>query len=301
MDKRQQKLTADPSAPQVYKTAMKTPPRASRVAPAPKRPSSDLQDNLRTQTPLNRRLRQKTAPTEPGTVRRQKKQQFHIKKEVKRPSFSFIGKRILLVLIAYGILLPICLFLISLWLPHHTTPETNDYIYQLGPDSDVISRKIYPWDLVRKGMQYYLDMNTLADYCELATTGSAERMRYIVKDTGETIEFVLDQSVAYVNGLEVRTGADSYIRGDVVYVSMDFINRCFTGVTATVDLEKNKITVVRATDEEGDYLPITFPFKQQQPSEQLNFPELDIEIQNQIMEQNKPLPIPTPTPDENVT
>lgn len=262
--------------------------------------NSDLKNNLRSQTPLNRRMQQKkSAPAEPGTIRRTSKPQYYrIKEDAPHRSLSLLGKRILLVVLSYAVLMPISILLVALWLPHHTTQETNDYIYQVGPDHNYYSRKVFSWDVIRSGNLYYLDMTELADYCEMTTTGNDEAIRYIVKETGETVEFVLGQSIAFINGIQERTGGNAYQKNGKVYVPMDFVNRCFDGIEATVDLENNKITILRETTEDGTSLTLSFPYKPSVSSSPIRFADLDADLQLQILIQNQP-PEPDKTPDTN--
>ncbi len=220
------------------------------------------------------------------------KRQYYRIKEERRKKRSLLGKRILAVLMLYAVLMPLSMALFWMWLPRHTTPETQNYTYQIGPDDNVLSRKVYPWDTVRSGSVYYLDMTGLAELCEMTTTGDSVSMKYTVRSSGEAIEFVLGQSLAYINGIPERMEGICYLRNGRVYVPMEFINRCFSGLSATLDSERNKITVIRESDEEtGEYLEITFPFQQSQTSDAILFGSLDPELQEEIIrreEINKP-------------
>ncbi len=255
-------------------------------------------------------MRQKNAPAEPGTVRRNQTQYFKVKehgekkKKVKRSPSLFL-RRALLVLIFYAILMPISLLLFRLWLPFHTTPETNDYIYQVGPDNNVLSKKTYKWSTVRSGDTFYLDMTGLAELCEMTTTGDDKSIKYTVRASGESVEFVLGQSLAYVNGIPDRMDGVSYIDGDKHYAPMDFVNRCFIGITASLDTESNKITVIRETKPTGDYVNVTFPQKETVLTESIDFNSLDSAIREEILLReelmNKPQPDPnepTPAPED---
>lgn len=264
--------------------------------PQPRSSNSDLQNNLRSQTPLNRRLRQKqTAPADPGTIRRATKPQYYrIKDDTpKRRGGSVFGKRVLLVLLCYAILMPLSLLAVALVLPRHSTPETNDFIYQVGADKNHYSRNVFAWNVVRTGNVYYVNMSELAAYCNMSTTGDDTIMRYIVKESGETVEFALGQSIAYVNGIQERTGGDAYLKNGNIYVPLDFVDRCFNGLTADVDLEKSKITVLRETDVNGNDVTISFPYKPVSTTTSIRFADLDHDLQLQILIQNQP-----PEPEE---
>ncbi len=296
------KQSTSPTAPPHMNTrssAKPTPDNMAKRPPAPtaarhNRAESDLPNNLRSQTPLNRRMQQKmTAPAEPGTRRRTSKPQYYRIKDDEMAPKPHIIRRIFLVLVCYAIIMPACLFAVSLWLSHHTTTETDDYVYQIGPDEDYYSRRTYPWDTVRTGDLFYLNMTEIAAYCNMATTGDDKVMRYIVKDTGETVEFVIGQSIALINGVEERVGGNTYLRNGKIYVPVDFFNRCIHGIEASVDTENNKITILRQTAEDGTPIGISFPYKPSTTTEAIRFADLDHDLQLQILIQNQPKDPPT--------
>ena len=73
---------------------------------------------------------------------------------------------------------------------------------------------------------------------------------------------------------------------------MDFVNRCFSGISAELDSEKNRITVTRETDDEtGDEVTVSFAFKKAEAISAIDFDSLDHDIKQQILlreEANKP-------------
>lgn len=269
--------------------------------PIKKRPAqqgrSDLKDNLRSQTPLNRKLRQQTAPSEPGTARRTNAPQyFRVKNEKTasrkrkkdKPSRSVRARIALLGFIGYIILLVLTILISSLLLPMHSSSRTDNFRYQLGPNNDVISRKTYSFFTLCRSDTYYIEMDSLADYCDLTTTGDGKVMRYVVRSSGEAIEFVLAESIAYINGVPERTGANAYVSDGKVYIPLEFAQRCFINLDITLDTERNRITIVRKTDDNGNYLDLSFPYKLPDKSQSIDFAELDVEIQEMIIKQNQP-------------
>lgn len=264
--------------------------RPAQRGPAP----SDLQNNLKSQTPLNRRMRQKTAPAEPGTRRRATKPQyFRIKEEQERKKKRAVfGHRVLLVLVIYAVLMPVSLLLFRLWLPRHTTPETQDYTYIVMSGKSVVSRRSYPWSTVRAENVYYLDMTGIADLCGMTTTGDAESLKYTVRTSGESVKFMVGQSLVYVNGIPERMESVCEMRSGRLYVPMDFVNRCFSGIGAELDTEKNRITVTRTTDDKtGAETEISFVFKKAETIAPIDFDSLDPAIREEILlreEANKP-------------
>ncbi len=178
----------------------------------------------------------------------------------------------------------------------HSLAKTEDVRYQLGPNDDVVSRKYYPFSRVYRGGIYYIEMDSLAEYCTFTTTGDSKIMRYVIRDTSEAVEFHIGESIAYVNGVPERTGGDSFIASGKVYIPLEFAQRCFVNLEISLDTEKNRITIVRLTDEKENYLPISFPHKLPTTTERINFAALDVEIQEEIIKQNQPV-LPTPPAD----
>lgn len=270
-----------------------TPPRPQSAAKKP----SGLSDNLRSQTPLQRQLRKKNAPRQPGTVRRTTTQHFKVRQEgVKAPrqkrkksNRSFTKRVIILGVIAYLILLPTVVLIANLLLKSNVMSDTDDFRYQLGDGKNTVSRKTYPYSRVCRDGVYYIDMDSLADYCELTTTGDGKNMRYVVRETAETVEFVIGESIAYINGVPERTGGNAFVYEGKVHIPLEFAKRCFLNLDIALDTEKNRITIVRNTDDEGDYLFLDFPYKLADETEKIDFGALEVEIQEQIIKQNQPV------------
>lgn len=273
----------------------------SNLTGRPKQNPKGLQDNLRSQTPLGRTLKKKNAPTEPGTVRRSAPQQFKVKpnkKKSKSKRLTPVAASIILGILAYAILLPICVLSVALALPHHSTPETDDFTYQLGTGKNIYSVKVYGYERVRRGDVFYVDMDGLAEYCNMTTTGNSQKMRYVVRSTGESVEFLVGESVAYINGVSERTDANVFINDGKLYVPLSFAKRCFKGLDITLDLEKNKITISRQSDGNNGFVELSFPYKQSDTTGGIIFAELDPEIQNDIIMQNQP---PAEEPEDGGT
>ncbi|MBO5041142.1 MAG: hypothetical protein J6D09_08625 [Clostridia bacterium] len=279
-----------PQRPPINRQVQQRPQNAA------KKPSG-LTDNLRSQTPLQRQMRKKNAPSEPGTVRRTATQQFKIrqsgtkpqKQKVKKTSRSFTKRVLVLGVIAYLILLPMVVLIANLLLKSNVMTETDDFSYRLGTGKNTVSIKTYSYSRVCRDGVYYIDMDALADYCELTTTGDGKNMRYVVRETAESVEFVLGESIAYINGVPDRTGGNAFLYGGKVHIPLEFAKRCFINLDITLDTERNRITIVRNTDEKGNYLALDFPYKLTDGTDKIVFGELEVEIQEQIIKQNQPV------------
>lgn len=261
----------------------------------PKRPSG-LSDNLLSQTPLNRQMRKKNAPSEPGTVRRKNTQYFKISQNGKKrqkqqrgkQNRSFAKRVILLGIIGYVILLPIAVLTVTLLLKANVASVTGNFSYQLGQGKNTLSRKTYPFVRIHRDDVYYIDMDSLADYCKLTTTGDGKYMRYVVRESSESVEFVIGESIAYINGVPERTGGNAFMYEGKVHIPLEFAKRCFLNLDISLDTKKNTIMIVRQTDEKGNYVPLDFPYKLVDDTDKIIFGDLDVDIQEQIIKQNQP-------------
>ncbi len=166
--------------------------------------------------------------------------------------------------------------------------ENDEIRFQLGSDGQFISRKYYPFSSLYRNGIYYVDMDSIADYCDLTATGNERALRYVVRSTGEEVEFYVGESIAYVNGVTERTGGESYISGGRLYIPLDFAVRCFGNLEITLNEERGRITVVRAVDDKDQYIDISFPHKVPITIESIVFGQLEVAVQEQIIAQNQP-------------
>ncbi len=241
-------------------------------------------------------MRKQNAPSEPGTVRRTNTQYFKIrqneekrpKRERKKTNRSFSKRVVILGLIGYLILLPIAILISNLLLKANVMTATDDFRYQLGEGKNTLWRKTYSYSRICRDGVYYIDMDSLADYCELTTTGDGKNMRYVVRESSESVEFVIDESIAYINGVPERTGGNAFVYDGKVHIPLEFAKRCFLNLDIMLDTERNRITIVRRTDGNGNYLALDFPYKLQDETDKIIFGELEVEIQEQIIKQNQP-------------
>ena len=113
-------------------------------------------------------------------------------------------------------------------------------------------------------------------------------MRYVVRSTSESVEFVIGESIAYINGVPERTGGNAFMYAGKVHIPLEFAQRCFNNLEITLDTERNRISIVRKTDSRGEYLDLDFPYKVVSENNRIIFGELEVEIQEQIIKQNQP-------------
>ena len=179
----------------------------------------------------------------------------------------------------YIILMPITIGIFFLMLPHHSTPKTQNFIYQVGKDGNVFSSRKYSWETIRFGDTYYADMTELADYISLSTTGDQNVRKYIIRSTSENALFHIGQCSAQVNGTEQLMDAPAKLIDNRLFVPASFIDRCFVGLTVDIDEENGKIIVYRSTDESGNEIPLGILFKANETIPPINYEDIDSGIE----------------------
>ncbi len=248
---------------------------------------SDLKNNLKSQTPLNRKLNKQTLPAEPGTRRRTSAPQYYKLKNNKatRRKTGVFRRTALLVFIFYSVMMISTVIFFSLKIPKSSL-NSNNYLYQTATEKNILSKEWVSQDTVKSGDTFYLNMTKIAKLYEMVTTGDSVSMKYTVRESDESLELILGQSLAYINGIPQRMEAPCKLKNGEVFVSADFINRCFNCITVNIDRELNKITLIRETDSNGDFVKISFPYKNNQLNTAIDFFSLSDQLKTVILSSN---------------
>ena len=119
--------------------------------------------------------------------------------------------------------------------------DSSRYSYSIGDDKYSL-----PYSKAVHNGRVYVSFTDVAEMCDLAVTGSTEDMKYVIKgDEAETIRFITDSRVVYVNNVETRLGVECYYEKGELYVPMDFVGAYFKGLNITVDEKKHEVEISR--------------------------------------------------------
>ncbi len=199
---------------------------------------------INSQTPAKRRSEPKKVKLtaeqiEINRVNRQR-ERYYIKK--RRAAFiRTLLARIVVFLFLFALLLVLssAAFYYNLTKVDYT--DESAYSYTIGD-----KKYSLPYDEVVHDGRVYVSFTDVAEMCDLAVTGSDEDIKYVIKgDEAETIRFVTDSRVVYVNGVEARLGDDSFYRNGKLFVPFEFLKAYFTGLDVTLDEKSHHITVER--------------------------------------------------------
>ncbi len=124
----------------------------------------------------------------------------------------------------------------------------------------------------------YVCFNDLMDYLGLHVIGNADSYKYIFPAekgeddsavTEDSVVFMDDSRTVYINSRKVTLPAESFIYGEEVWVSADFISEYMNGITLQAD--RGTIDIARIVDEslstetESVYLDVSLTLKAEDP------------------------------------
>ena len=134
---------------------------------------------------------------------------------------------------------------------------TGDYTFVFGTEEIKYKNSRVVIDGV-----LYVDMNRLAAYASLSSSGSHNTMKYIASE-GQYIKFTNESEYAVINGTKVVLDAPAYVDEAKCIVPYSVISKAVTsGIVFRLD-EKNTVTIKRRSYEDKEnnviiYQDITF-------------------------------------------
>ena len=126
----------------------------------------------------------------------------------------------------------------------------------------------------------YVCFNDVADYIGLYVTGDVNSMKFIFPEddsieTGsegaseESVVFMTDSRTVIINSRTVTLPAESFLYGEEIWVSTEFLNEYVSGLDVTLDGKTVKVARVvdeiNTTDEETVYLDVSLKLKDEDP------------------------------------
>ncbi|MBQ8551518.1 MAG: D-alanyl-D-alanine carboxypeptidase family protein [Clostridia bacterium] len=199
---------------------------------------------ITSQTPNQRRserdrVKLTAEQIEINRVNRQR-EKYYIKKRRSARIKTYFS-RFVLFLVVFAVMAGLCAALLFVDLTRVDSTDSSRYSYVIGDEKYSL-----PYTKAVRGGRVYVSFTDIAEMLDLAVTGSVEDMKYVIKgDEAETIRFVTDSRVVYVNDVETRLGAECYFEDDELYVPVDFVSTYFKGLSTTVDERAHKVTVER--------------------------------------------------------
>lgn len=193
----------------------------------------------------------------------------------KRARKIFCGRAVV-SLIIFAILLAVTS--VGLAIHFHSTPDAapSKVVYTFGGKS---VREVSEGTAFREG-KMYVCFNDVADYIGLYVTGDVNSMKFIFPEedspeTGsegsfeESVVFMTDSRTVIINSRTVTLPAESFLYGEEIWVSTEFLSEYVDGLDVTLDGKTVKVARITdeelTTDEETVYLDVSLKLKSEEP------------------------------------
>ncbi len=184
--------------------------------------------------------------------------------------------------------------------------DRSDFYYYISEsDSSDYQIRTLKYDRVYRDGEYYIDLTSIAEYCDFVITGESDDIRFIAsRERNDYVRFLVGTTNAEINGQRVTLTAPVYSYGDYVYVPVSFIDRYVSGLDAAAYGDDRAVAVKRmesvnegAPDSAPTYTEISFKLKELPASESIPFGTLDSALLKLV---KYPLP-PEPEIDEELS
>ncbi len=177
---------------------------------------------------------------------------FRVKKK-KQATGKLLLARLILFFVMFLLMFALVAGMFTMRLKADGRDESKAYTLQLGedipegttvPDSQKPTYIDIPKECAVRYGNIYIPVSALSDMCELTVTGTVSDLRYIPRESeDQSMRFIVDSDIAYVNGAKVRTVSPSFIYEGKLYVPLDFMQKYSKGLNIDVDEGNRKITV----------------------------------------------------------
>lgn len=201
------------------------------------------------QVPVNKKVPKKRISKRQAEINRRKieKRKRLIKKQRAEARKVFFNRLVMFLIMFFVMLtITVSLFFVNLYL--HDDVKSLRYTYQIGSDTDserIVRRISYNSLYINNNI--YINISELASLYEFIITGDLDTIRFIITDeNGEVrddVKFVLNTSMAYINGIQTRLTNPVYAIGTDIYVPMKFFTDYVSGIIVEYDSLKMKLTI----------------------------------------------------------
>lgn len=207
------------------------------------------------------------------------KQKFYVKKK-KQGFMKMLLARFVLFFVLFALMFMIVAGLVALSLKSDSDSNDISYTLQLGDkaeDDESNLFEIAPENAVRNNV-VYIPITQLNDMCKFTVTGTVVDLKFIPRESElQSVRFVADSNVAYVNGNKVRMVAPSFISNGELYIPLEFLTDYSTGLLIEKDENEKLIKVSRLIEGKDEnkkiiYADVNFKLCDVQPLEITQLP-----------------------------
>jgi len=173
-------------------------------------------------------------------VNREREKYYH--KKQRGRFFKTLLIRFFVFLVVFAVMAGMVTAALFYQLTKQDPVDVSGYSYKIG-DGNTYTLKYA--DAIHEG-HIYISFTDIANLCGMAMVGSTEDIKYVmIGDETETIRFLTNTRVVYVNGVETRLPSSSYYKNEKLYVPVDFVDSYCKGLTVDVNTSTHRVTVQR--------------------------------------------------------
>jgi|GEM_PF-2563959 hypothetical protein len=250
--------------------------RKNTQVPVNKKPQNNKKPPPKKKPPQKKKITKQQAEINRRKAEQRKKL---LKKKRKEARKIFFNRLVMFfVVFIVFLLLSVGIFFINLiWNIKFTS---NSYVYQIGEDktAGTITRNV-TYDTLYTQNRIYINFSELAEMYECIITGDKDSIRYIIPDAAgnvvDDVKFMLNTTLAYVNGVPARMESPVFFKGEVLYVPMKFFNDYVSGLKVQYTDYDKKLLITKATPETTE---IWFNIELHSATENIPETSLDYEL-----------------------
>lgn len=227
--------------------AQNTPPRQTRAPQSAQRPAQKPSMQVK-KTQTNKASTRLTAEQAAINRQRREREKYYAKKR-RAASRKLLLTRVLLFAVVFALMAAISAGLFFLNLNHISSADSSKYTYFIGDEKSSLA-----YDKAVRDGRVYVSFDDVSELCGFVPMGSRlEDLTYVIKgENEEKIRFIVGSRIVYVNGVESRLGAQSYLDGDELYVPVSFVDAYFRGLDVEVNEDKHEVKISRTVTNLND-------------------------------------------------
>ncbi len=202
---------------------------------------------------------------DPGLVNteiRRKKEAGYREAEQKRKNMRSVGVKIAMTLVFYVILFGVFALFFSIKLSHTNAADDSSFRYTYGNAAENVSARF----ALNSSGDPMVDFSKIAEMCSMKAAGDDKEMKFIASDSEENVRFVIGGVTVFINGVQDALSCPSVKNGASLWVPLDFVTDCMSGLTVESDLSSRRVSVKR-TENEGStasapsFAPVSYSLK----------------------------------------
>ena len=193
---------------------------------------------------------------------RRKKESGYREAERKRKNIRSFGAKAAMTLVFYVVLFGVFALIFSIKLSRTNAADNSSFRYTYGSAEENVSTQF----ALNSAGYPMVDFSKIAEMCSMKAAGDDKEMKFIASDSEENVRFVIGSVTVFINGVQDTLSSQSVKNGASLWIPLDFVTSCMSGLTVESDLSARRVSV-RRTENEGStasapsFAPVSYSVK----------------------------------------